>query len=52
MDVTVFDSKGGTLQKKNGKDSVSVHCNGFHGLALVQVKGEKEALTLKKVLIK
>lgn len=52
LNVTVFDSKGGTLQKKHGKDSVAVDCNGFHGLALVQVKGEKEALTLKKVLIK
>ena len=52
LSVSIFDSKGGTLQKKKGKDSVSVDCKGFHGMALVQVKGEKEALTLKKVLIK
>lgn len=52
LSVSFFDSKGGTLQKKKGKDSVSVDCKGFHGMALVQVKGEKEALTLKKVLIK
>lgn len=52
LKVTVFDSNGGTLQKKHGKDSVSVNCNGFHGMALVQVKGEKETLTLKKVLFK
>lgn len=52
LGVSIFDSKGGTLQKIKGKDSVSVDCKGFHGMALVQVKGEKEALTLKKVLIK
>lgn len=52
LNVTVFDSKGSTLHKKQGKDSVAVDCNGFHGMALVQVKGEKQALTLKKVLIK
>ena len=52
LNVTVFDSKGGTLKKKRGKDSVAVDCNGFHGMALVQVKGKNEALTLKKLLIK
>lgn len=52
LNVTIFDSNGSTLHKKHGKDSVAVDCNGFHGMALVQVKGEKQALTLKKVLIK